>query len=56
MTNNMLLFPPVNVWILLHCVMGIKNATALQGQILMHRKSASEHNFSGVGYGFKTFQ
>ena len=30
-----------------------KNATALQSQKLMHGKSNSEHNFSGVGCNFR---
>ena len=35
---------------------GIKNATELQGQKLMHGKSVSEHNFSGMGCNFRVLQ
>ena len=33
-----------------------KNVTALQDQILMHRKVASEHNFYGVNCSLRAFQ
>ena len=33
-----------------------KNTTALQGQLLMHGKSVSEHNFSGMGCNFRVVQ
>ena len=58
-TNSMLFLPPNNLIDpppLLPCVTGIKNATALQGQEFMCGKSASEHNFSGVGCNFRVFQ
>ena len=34
----------------------IKNVAVLQGQMSGHKKSASEHNFSGVGCNFRVFQ
>jgi len=35
---------------------GNQNATALQGQILIRRKSDSEHTYSGMGCNFRGFQ
>jgi len=49
-------YPPITSQIFLPCITEIKNATALQGQKLMHGKSASEHNCSGVGCNFRVFQ
>ena len=35
---------------------GNENVTALQGQMLMHGKSASEHVFSGVGCNLRVLK
>jgi len=55
-TNDILFLPTNNLMILLPCDTGIKNATALQGQKLVHGKSASKHNFSGMGCNCRVFQ
>ena len=38
------------------CITRIKNAIALQGQKSICGKSASKHNFSGLGCNFRVFQ